>query len=137
LDPKLRQLARERARHRCEYRRLRVVDEPNAPFHVEHIVARQHCGPSIEANLAFACMHCNLHKGTNLFGLDPDTNAPVGLFHPRQDCWDGHFKREGAHILGVTDVGRTTAWLLQFNNDLSVLQRLSIIERRHHLDDDD
>jgi hypothetical protein len=58
------------------------------------------------------------------------------LFHPRQDRWDDHFKREGPHILGTTDVGRTTAWLLQFNSDLSVLQRLSIIERRKHLDDE-
>ena len=80
-------------------------------------------------------MHCNLHKGTNLFGLDPDSNLPVRLFHPRQDVWQDHFRRESAHIIGISDVGRTTAWLLQFNSELNVLQRQSILERRGRFDE--
>ncbi len=56
-------------------------------------------------------MSCNLHKGTNLFGLDPDTNLPVRLFDPRKDVWGNHFQRDSALILGITDIGRTTAWL--------------------------
>ena len=136
MDPKLRQLIRERARHRCEYCRLSVEDEPDAPFHIEHIIAQQHRGPTTEDNLALACMHCNLHKGTNLVGLDPDTNTPVRLFHPRQDSWKDHFKREGTHIIGITDIGRTTAWMLQFNSELNLLQRQCIIERRGRWDDE-
>ncbi len=110
-----------------------MEDEIDAAFHVEHIVARQHRGPSTEDNLALACPGCNLHKGTNLFSLDPDSNLPVRLFDPRKDCWEDHFKRDGVRILGFTDVGRTTAWLLQFNSDLNQLQRQAILER-HPLD---
>ena len=110
-----------------------MEDEIDAPFHIEHIVARQHRGQTIEENLALACMSCNLHKGTNLFGLDPDTNLPVRLFDPRKDAWNDHFKRAGAHILGITEIGRTTAWLLQFNSDLNLLQRQAIMEK-HPLD---
>lgn len=107
-----------------------MEDEPDATFHVEHIVARQHRGESTSENLALACVSCNLHKGTNLTSLDPDTNLPARLFHPRADLWKDHFKREGARILGITDIGRTTAWLLQFNSDLNLLQRQAILEHR-------
>jgi hypothetical protein len=107
-----------------------MQDEIDAAFHMEHIVARQHRGPTTEENLALACSGCNLHKGTNLFSLDPDTNQPVRLFDPRKDHWEDHFHRDGARILGITDVGRTTAWLLQFNSDLNLLQRQAILEMR-------
>ncbi len=110
-----------------------MEDEIDAPFHIEHIVAKQHRGQTIEENLALACMSCNLHKGTNLFGLDPDTNLPVRLFDPRKDAWQAHFIRAGARILGITEIGRTTAWLLQFNSDLNLLQRQAIMEK-HPLD---
>jgi hypothetical protein len=33
----------------------------------------------------------------------------------------------------MTDIGRTTAWLLQFNSDLNLLQRQAILEK-HSLD---
>ncbi|MBK8092893.1 MAG: HNH endonuclease [Verrucomicrobiaceae bacterium] len=107
-----------------------MQDEIDAAFHIEHIVAKQHRGPTIEENLALACSGCNLHKGTNLFSLDPDTNQPVRLFDPRKDRWEDHFRRVGARILGITGVGRTTAWLLQFNSDLNLLQRQAILDRR-------
>lgn len=107
-----------------------MEDEVDAPFHIEHITALQHRGPSTEDNLAHACAHCNLHKGTNLTGLDPDTNHPTRLFQTRTDLWDDHFRRDGPRILGITAIGRTTAWLLQFNNDLSVIQRQAVLDRR-------
>ncbi|MCF7786209.1 MAG: hypothetical protein K9N47_08800 [Prosthecobacter sp.] len=78
-------------------------------------------------------MSCNLHKGTNLVSLDPDTNLPVRLFDPRKDVWNDHFIRAGVHIIGLTEIGRTTAWLLQFNSDLNLLQRQAIMEK-HPLD---
>ncbi len=136
MDAPLRQLVRERARYRCEYCRLRAEDEPDAPFHIEHIVAKQHRGESTEGNLALACLHCNLHKGTNLYSLDPDTDEPVRLFHPRKDRWEDHFERDGVRLVGITAVGRTTAWLLQFNSDICLLQRRSILQRRGWLDED-
>lgn len=66
-------------------------------------------------NLAWSCQRCNLRKGTNLSGVDPDSAAVVKLFHPRQDAWAGHFQLRAGRILGLTPTGRATAWLLQMN----------------------
>ncbi|MGI8961138.1 MAG: HNH endonuclease [Bryobacteraceae bacterium] len=81
---------RRRAGHRCEYCLI-----PQAafrrPFHIEHIIAKQHGGPTQLDNLALACWQCNLKKGPNLTGLDPETGDIVRLFHPRTDNWADHF----------------------------------------------
>ena len=116
MDSKIRELARQRADDRCGYCRLRQTHEPYHTFHVEHVVARQHRGADDFSNLAWACHQCNLHKGTNLSGMDPDTNEVVRLFHPRRDQWEEHFALDGARIVGRTAIGRTTAWLLQMNS---------------------
>jgi 5-methylcytosine-specific restriction endonuclease McrA len=63
MSAALRQLVRDRAGHRCEYRHVRQADDPFFTFHVEHIVPRQHGGATVESNLALACHHCSLHKG--------------------------------------------------------------------------
>ena len=42
-------------------------------------------------NLALACWHCNLKKGPNLTGIDPETGQIAALFHPRKDKWADHF----------------------------------------------
>jgi hypothetical protein len=117
-----------RASHRCEYCRLRQCDEGDNPFHVEHIIARQHGGTDSMENLALACSWCNAVKGLNLTSLDPDTGALTRLFHPRQDRWHEHFKRDGFYIVGTTEVGRTTAWLLRFNNADNLEQRRLLLE---------
>ncbi len=116
MDPKTRELTRQRADDRCEYCRLRQGHEPYHTFHVEHVVARQHRGADDLENLAWACHPCNLHKGTNLSGMDPDTNQVVRLFHPRRDRWEEHFALDASRIAGRTAAGRTTAWLLQMNS---------------------
>jgi 5-methylcytosine-specific restriction endonuclease McrA len=116
MDARLRQLVRERANGYCEYCRLAQEQEP-LPFHIEHVVARQHRGPDLAANLALACHHCNLHKGTNLSGLDPQTGRHTRLFNPRQDRWDEHFTQEGGRIIGLTLIGRATSSLLRMNQD--------------------
>ena len=70
-------------------------------------------------NLAWACIFCNLYKGPNLASLDPETGALTRLFHPRRDRWDDHFRQDGASIVGLTAVGRTTCWLLEMNSRFS------------------
>lgn len=52
---------RRRAGNRCEYCHL-PQGAFRRGFHIEHIVARQHCGPTSLDNLAFACWSCNLKK---------------------------------------------------------------------------
>jgi len=37
--------------------------------------------PINNENLAFACYHCNLHKGPNLSGIDQESGALVRLFN--------------------------------------------------------
>jgi hypothetical protein len=115
MDALLRQQVRERAGDRCEYCRLRQRHDLFHAFHVEHIIARQHGGADDFENLAWACHQCNLHKGTNLAGLDPDTGEMVRLFHPRRDRWEDHYAWDGAKLAGLTAIGRTTAWLLEMN----------------------
>ncbi len=114
MDAALSQRVRERAGHRCEYCRL-AQDHSALRFHIEHVVARQHGGTDDASNLALACPECNLRKGTNLTGVDPDTGKVTRLFNPRKDRWAGHFKRSGARMAGRTASGRTTVWLLEFN----------------------
>ena len=117
MDAATREWVRTRAGDRCEYCHLRQGHMPSPAFHIEHIVARKHRGTDDRENLALACDQCNLHKGANLSGLDPDTGELTRLFHPRRDMWEEHFHFDGARIAGQTACGRTTAWVLQMNSD--------------------
>jgi hypothetical protein len=116
MDAALRSLVRGRANGVCEYCRLPQAVSPFASFHVEHIIARQHNGPTEPDNLAVACNFCNLHKGPNIAALDPATGRLVRLFHQRRDRWTDHFAWEGTTIAGLTPIGRATVQLLAVNN---------------------
>jgi len=94
MDSSLRDLIWRRAAHRCEYCGLRQDDIPFTKLHIEHVVPRKHGGDTRAENLALACIHCNLHKGTNLTGIDPDEGTMTRLFHPRQDLWLDHFQHD-------------------------------------------
>lgn len=63
------------------------------------------------------CDRCNLHKGTNLSSIDPETDEIVQLFHPRQHQWDEHFALIGPEIHGLTPTERATVRLLQMNSE--------------------
>jgi 5-methylcytosine-specific restriction endonuclease McrA len=125
MDAATSQFVRQRAGNRCEYCRL-PQDFSDLRFHVEHIVPRQHRGSDNPDNLALACPECNLHKGTNLTGIDRDTNQVTPLFHPRRDKWEDHFALVDGTITGRTPTGRTTTWLLTMNagDNLRIRQRL-------------
>src|SRR5258708_29597708 len=96
-----RRRVRERACGRCEYCRMAEAWEPYFTYHVEHILAAQHGGTDAPENLAFACNHCNLIKGSNLTSIDPDSGELTHLFNPRTQSWDEHFRRVGDRILGL------------------------------------
>ena len=128
MDAATSQFVRQRAGNRCEYCRL-PEEFSGLRFHIEHIIARQHGGTDDTGNLALACPECNLHKGTNLTRVDPDTGQVTPLFDPRRDLWDDHFRRIEANIVGKTAVGRTTAWLLELNTG----GRLTLRQRLFHL----
>ncbi len=120
-------LVRARAGDRCEYCRLPEWCYTGL-FQIEHIVARSHGGGDDVHNLALACRHCNLHKGPNLFGIDPLSSDLTRLFNPRTDAWVEHFSIEHGVILGLTAIGRTTAYVLNMNTDRRIGLRLALYD---------
>src|SRR5213593_97767 len=88
MKPSTRASVQERAGHRCEYCQLHQEDSPLAVMHVEHIIPRIHGGTDDLDNLALACIDCNLHKGPNLVGIDPETERVTDLFHPKRHRWE-------------------------------------------------
>ena len=110
MDQATRLFVRDRAGERCEYCQRTQAESPMAKLQVEHILPIK---------------HGNLHKGPNLTGIDPQTDAVVELFHPRRQRWDDHFAWEGCRIAGQTAVGRTTVRVLELNSTERLKFRLA------------
>ncbi len=126
INRQVRTHVRERGHNACEYCHLHQDDSPWAALHVEHIIPKVHGGTDDVGNLALACIDCNLHKGTNLTGIDPQTNQLTELFHPRRQHWDEHFQLQGVYLVGKTATGRTTIRVLNMNSDDQVALRSSL-----------
>lgn len=126
MDSTTRVLVRQRARDRCEYC-LIWQEHYQSTLHVEHIVAKKHGGDDDPLNLALSCNHCNLHKGSNLAGLDPDSGQLVPLFNPRKDLWFEHFELNGAVIRGLTPTARATVHVLSMNASHMIDLRADLI----------
>lgn len=128
MDEQLAQLVRRRAAYRCEYCLLSEAVFPGA-YEFEHVIPRQHGGPTTAGNLAYACMHCNRHKGTNLAGIDWHTSRTklVRLFNPRRHRWAYHFAWDGPRVIGRTAIGRVTVEILAMNDELRVDLREQLI----------
>jgi 5-methylcytosine-specific restriction endonuclease McrA len=122
----VRQFVRARAGNRCEYCRL-PQEAYDLTFHVDHVVASQHHQDDTPSNLALACDRCNLHKGTNLAAIDPETGDTVPVFNPRTDSWDDHFALVDAEVMGTTPTGRATARLLAMNSERRLLLRKRLL----------
>ncbi len=127
MDAGLRALVRQRAGNRCEYCGLRQEHLPLFRFHIDHIQPKKHGGSDDPVNLALACNSCNLHKGANLTGIDPESGRIEPLFHPRNDAWETHFERRGALMIGHTPKGRATVQVLNMNDPENVQLRTDLI----------
>jgi hypothetical protein len=127
MDAALEQLVRHRAGDTCEYCRL-PQQFYRLSFSIDHIIARQHRGPTTESNLALACPFCNSHKGPNIAGIDLLTQKITRLFHPRQDVWTDHFRWNGAVIVGVTDIARATIAVLAINHPVQIAIRNTLLD---------
>ncbi len=123
ITPTQRQSLRILAGGCCEYCGLHEED-CCLPHEVDHAVAGQHRGETAQKNLAWACFHCNRLKGPNLASIDPRTGELTRLFHPRYDHWEEHYQMDGARIVPLTAIGRSTAELLRFN----AMERLALRE---------
>jgi hypothetical protein len=126
MDDALAKWVRERAKHRCEYCQL-PQSCSSIRFQLDHIIAEQHGGLTVAANLALACLADNNHKGPNLAGVDPRTGKRVWLFHPRRQKWSRHFRWKGPLLIGRTPVGRATVVVLAMNLPHRVAQRAALI----------
>lgn len=111
-----------RANSCCEYCRSEQRFELFT-FHIDHIVARKHRGPTASDNLALACTSCSLAKGPNIAGHDPVTHRLTRLFNPRVDSWSEHFRWRRSKLLGLTPIGRTTISTLNINGPRRVTAR--------------
>lgn len=82
-------------------------------------------GPDETANLAAACILCNVYKADRIAAVDPITGERSRLFHPRRDRWEDHFAwdAEGLELHGTTVIGRATERLLRVNSPELLRQR--------------
>jgi hypothetical protein len=126
-------LVRERAKGLCEYchtsERWQYVH-----FTIDHVIPVSSGGNDDLANLALCCFHCNRRKSAKITGLDPKTLREVFLFNPRVNHWNEHFmwSKEGKFILPLTEEGRATASLLDFNrNRIVEIREADAMIRRH------
>lgn len=103
-----------RAGFRCEYCLLRE-DHAIKRHEPDHIIPRKHGGGDDDDNLAWACFHCNRHKGSEVGAVDVDTGQLVPLFNPRQQIWTDHFVFSEGRIEPLTSVGRVTVLVLKLN----------------------
>lgn len=125
MNEVIKQQVRDRAGHRCEYCQLSQADSPLAALHIEHVRPKKHGGDDGLNNLALACIDCNLHKGPNIAGIDPESGQITPLFNPRTDLWDDHFEWQAIYIVGKSAIGRTTIAVLDLNADDQLALRSS------------
>ena len=120
MDKVVERLVRDRALGLCEYCKMpeSVYGEI---FQIDHVISRQHGGPTVAGNLALCCPHCNLHKGPNLSGIDPVSGNIVPLFNPRLQRWEEHFFLSGPRLEGHTPEARAAISVLVLN-DVAMLE---------------
>ncbi|MFM7369918.1 MAG: HNH endonuclease [Sphaerospermopsis kisseleviana] len=127
INLETRRLVVERAGNICEYCLISAVDRSSG-CQVDHIISVKHGGTSTEDNLCYACVFCNLQKGTDLGSINWRNGELVRFFNPRRDFWGDHFRLEEAVIQPLTDIGEVTARILDFNNDDRIQERQFLIE---------
>jgi hypothetical protein len=114
----------EADRRRCCYC---WTSEANSgiPMTIDHIHPISKGGETSFENVCFACRTCNEFKADHIQAVDPLSGNTVVLFNPRAQIWSEHFRwsADGAHIEGVTTVGRATALALRMNNPTIIAAR--------------
>lgn len=128
----LRQQITERADGLCEYcQSAKIIIEL---MEVDHIRPRSDGGETNLENLALVCRGCNNFKQDFQTSIDPVTASEVPLFNPRSQKWQEHFQwaSDGAHIVGLTAIGRATVERLKMNRESIVKSRLRWVQVGWH-----
>ena len=120
----LRQFVMERANEKCEYCLIHE-DDTYIGCEIDHIISIKHGGKTEERNLAYACLPCNRHKGSDL-GTLSERQEFTRFFNPRTDIWNEHFIIVGSNILPKTEIAEATIKILRFNSDSRVEERNSL-----------
>ena len=120
-------LIRKRAHYCCAYCKI-PQEFDDLPFQFDHIIAQFHDGSDDHPNRAWVCVPCNLHKGTNLSGVDSRTGKIVRLFDPRRQSWNRPFRWNDAVLVGTTQCGRATVRTLRINLTSRVAFRQALID---------
>ncbi|MEH1837355.1 MAG: HNH endonuclease signature motif containing protein [Nostoc sp.] len=76
INAELRRLVGDRAEHICEYCLVSEVDRSSG-YQVDHIISVKHGGATTADNLCYACIFCNLQKGTDLGSIKPIRNSQL------------------------------------------------------------
>jgi len=126
ITKELKQLVSKRADFLCEY--CLIFEEDSGGCQFDHVISVKYGGETTAENLAYACLYCNLNKGTDLGSIIWRTGDLVRFFNPRREKWSEHFCLEGAMIQRLTDIGEVTARILQFNSSDRLLERQLLIE---------
>jgi len=127
ISEELRRLVAERAEHICEYCLIAEADRSSS-CQVDHIISVKHGGSTTPDNLAYACIFCNLQKGSDLGSIVWRTGELVRFFNPRRDFWGEHFRLDEAVIQPLTDIGEVTARIFEFNSEDRILERQALIQ---------
>jgi HNH endonuclease len=126
INVELRRLVAHRADYMCEYCLVSEVNRSSG-CQVDHIISVKHGGSTTADNLCYACIFCNLQKGTDLGSINWQTGELVRFFNPRRDFWGEHFQLNEAVIQAITDISEVTARILDFNGDERILERQALI----------
>lgn len=124
ISAKKRRLVARRAEYRCEYCRIHE-DDLFLAFEIDHIISVKHGGGNELENLAYACPHCNNHKGSDLTTFLDSYDDIVILFNPRIHEWATHFSAYDGEIIPQTRIGQATVKVLKVNEpDRLILRQL-------------
>lgn len=129
----LRRLVRQRVADTCEYCLMHQTFSMYS-HEIDHAVAIKHGGKTVQENLVLACLPCNRHKGTDLTSIDALSGEITPLFNPRLQFWGEHFESQNGYIAGLTNVGRTTVFLLQFNESSRLQLRRELASKNLYPD---
>ena len=122
----LRSFIVNRAKQICEYCLIHEQDT-NFGCQIDHIISLKHGGTSDPGNLAYACVFCNRYKRSDIGSVLLPSQEMIRFFNPRTDRWSDHFRLEGAIIVPLTEIGKVTSQILDFNNINRVLERQTLI----------
>lgn len=128
VGAELRRLVVSRAESLCEYCLLHE-DDTFLGCEVDHVISGKHGGSTTAENLAYACVFCNRHKGSDIGSIVWRTGEHRRFFNPRADEWKAHFALDdGLAIEPLTDIGEVTAAILRFNEIERLIERRTLGE---------